>query len=121
MTDFAWGLLTAAGGTLALTLIVTLAIGINALTLLFLGSAIVTLERFARVARRWRSLLGFGLVWAAVVGGMSLYWNDPAELAQVGRLQQWAISSAAAAVAIVLASALLILPLRALPQPSHFP
>jgi len=33
--DVLWGLLTAAGGTLALALIVTLAVGINALTLLF--------------------------------------------------------------------------------------
>ncbi len=109
MTDFAgvlWGLLTAAGGTLALTLIVTLAIGINALTLLFLGSAVVTLERFARVARRWRSLLGFGVVWAAVVGGMSLYWRDPAEVAEVGWLRQWGLASVGAAVLIAATSAL---------------
>ena len=77
-----WDALTAAGGTLALTLIVALAVGINALTLLFLGSAVVTLERFARVARRWRSLLGFGLCWAALVGAGSLYWSDPQALAQ---------------------------------------
>ena len=48
LVDVLWSVLTAAGGTLALGLIVTLAVGINALTLLFLGSAVVTLERFAR-------------------------------------------------------------------------
>ena len=36
-----WNVLTAAGGSLALTLIVTLALGITALTLLFVGSAVV--------------------------------------------------------------------------------
>ena len=56
-----WDLLTVAGGTLALSLIVSIAVGINALTFLFVGSAVVTLERFARVARRPRSV--------AVVGG----------------------------------------------------
>ena len=66
-TSVLWELLTAAGGTLALTLIIRLALGINALTLLFVGSAAVTLERCARVARRARSMLGSGLVWAALV------------------------------------------------------
>ena len=100
MSDFAgvaWALLTAAGGTLALTLIVSLAIGINALTLLFLGSAVVTLERFARVARRWRSLLGFGVVWALLLGAMSLALSDPEFTAQVGAFRQWAAASGSAA------------------------
>jgi hypothetical protein len=43
-----WDALTVAGGTLALTLIVAIAVGINALALLFAGSAVVALERFAR-------------------------------------------------------------------------
>ena len=47
--DAVWNVLAAGGGTLALVLIVTIAVGINALTLLFLGSAVVTLERFARL------------------------------------------------------------------------
>ncbi len=67
-----WNVLTAAGGSLALVLIVTLAFGIMALTLLFVGSAVVTLEGFARVARRPRSLLGFGVVWAVFVGTGSM-------------------------------------------------
>ena len=63
-----WGTLTAAGSTLALTFIVALAIGINALALLFFGSAVVALEQFARAATRWRSLLLCGAGWSMVVG-----------------------------------------------------
>ena len=48
----AWTVLTAAGGTVALGLILAIALGINAMTLLFFGSAVVALERFARVATR---------------------------------------------------------------------
>ncbi len=46
-----WDALTATGGALALTLIVAIALGIGALTLLFAGSAVVVLERFARASR----------------------------------------------------------------------
>ena len=89
----------AAGGTLALTLIVGLAVGINALTLLFVGSAVVTLERFARVARRWRSWLGFSVVWALLVGAMSLGMSDPEATAELGRMRQWLYASAGCAAA----------------------
>ncbi|MBW1684870.1 MAG: hypothetical protein JRS35_07365, partial [Deltaproteobacteria bacterium] len=101
-----WEVLTAAGGTLALTLIVAIAIGINALTLLFVGSAVVTLERFARVARRWRSVLGFGLCWAALVGAGSLYWSEPGAFGETHRAGQWALASAGSALAVSLAVAL---------------
>ena len=80
-----WNVLTAAGGSLALMLIVTMAVGIVALTLLFAGSAVVTLEGFARVVRRWRSLLGFGLVWALFVGAGSLYFADARGRGRGGR------------------------------------
>ena len=50
-----WDVLTAAGGTLALTLIIAIALGINGLSLLFVGSAVVALEQFSRAARRFRS------------------------------------------------------------------
>ena len=63
-----WELLSKAGGTLALTLIVAIAVGVNALTLLFVGSAVATLERFARVANRWGSVASVGVCWAALVG-----------------------------------------------------
>ncbi len=107
-----WELLTAAGGTLALTLIVTIAVGINALTLLFVGSAVVTLERFARVARRWRSVLGFGLCWAALVGAGSLYWSAPGASGEIDRAGQWALASAGSALAVSLAVALSWLVIR---------
>jgi len=107
-----WEWLTAAGGTLALTLIVTIALGINALTLLFVGSAVVTLERFARVARRWRSVLGFGLCWAALLGAGVLYWSEPEAFGESGGAGQWALASAGSAVAIALAVALTWLVIR---------
>ena len=78
LIDVLWSVLTAAGGTLALALIVALAAGINALTLLFLGSAVVTLERFARAARRRWSLLGFGLLWSLLVAAGISTWGGPA-------------------------------------------
>ena len=59
-----WDALTATGGALALSLIVTIALGISAMTLLFVGSAVVVLERFARAVRRTRSLVGCGALWS---------------------------------------------------------
>jgi lipoprotein-releasing system permease protein len=72
-----WDVLSWAGGSLALTFIVALALGINALTLLFLGSAVVALERFARVARRPASIAPVGGVWAAIVGIAALQATGP--------------------------------------------
>jgi lipoprotein-releasing system permease protein len=46
-------LLAGASGTLALGFIILVAAGIAAMTLLFMGSAVVVLERFARVAKSW--------------------------------------------------------------------
>jgi len=72
-----WGVLTAAGGTLALTLIIALAVGINVLTLLFLGSAVVALERFARIARRPSITIACILCWSAAMGAGLLVWGVP--------------------------------------------
>jgi len=102
-----WSVLTAAGGSLALMLIVTMAVGIMALTLLFVGSAVVTLEGFARVARRWRSLLGFAGVWAVFVGAASLYYADAQVVAELGSLSYWLRGTAGAAVAIAVAVGLM--------------
>jgi lipoprotein-releasing system permease protein len=77
-----WELLTAAGGTLALTLIVALALGICALALLFVGSAVVALERFARVARSPRTLALVSLAWAALLGAFALSRLAPASGAE---------------------------------------
>jgi hypothetical protein len=79
--------LTTAGGTLALGLILAIALGINAMTLLFFGSAVVALERFARVATRRGVIAACVLVWAALLGAFSLYWNADA-LAGAG-FAQW--------------------------------
>jgi len=72
-----WGVLTATGGTLALTFIVAIFLGIGALTLLFLGSAVVALEQFARVSSSWRNLIRFDLCWSGVVGAAYLYQFHP--------------------------------------------
>jgi lipoprotein-releasing system permease protein len=77
-----WDVLTAAGGTLALTLIIAIAVGINGLSLLFAGSAVVALEQFSRATRRWGSVLGAGVAWSA--------------LAAFGCLQVWAPEMSAA-------------------------
>jgi lipoprotein-releasing system permease protein len=82
-----WHLLTAAGGAVALALIVAIALGINALTLLFAGSAVVALERFARAARRTRSVVGFGLIWSVGLGAAALYANAD-QLAEMSE-RQW--------------------------------
>ena len=46
-----WEWLTAAGGTLALTFIIGLALGLASMAVVFLGSSVVVLERFARVSK----------------------------------------------------------------------
>jgi lipoprotein-releasing system permease protein len=109
-----WGLLTAAGGSLAVTLIVSIVVGIAALLLLFSGSAVVTLERFARVTRRPRNVLVCGVCWALLVGLGSLYFSDPGELAAEGVLRRWALASAGAALATAGVSALCWVALRGL-------
>ncbi|HEX5064701.1 MAG TPA: lipoprotein-releasing ABC transporter permease subunit [Myxococcota bacterium] len=65
-----WGALTAAGGGVALGLIVAIALGINAMSLLFAGSAVVALERFARVSKRRISLFGFGALWSLAIAAL---------------------------------------------------
>ncbi len=72
-----WGALTAVGGTLALTFIVAIFLGISALTLLFVGSAVIALEQFARVSSSWRHRIGFGVLWAGLVGVAYLYRFQP--------------------------------------------
>jgi lipoprotein-releasing system permease protein len=82
-----WDVLTAAGGSVALVLIVVIALGINALTLLFAGSAVVALEHFARAARRTRSAVGFGAVWSAVLA-VAAVTSDGVELAALAARAQ---------------------------------
>jgi len=108
-----WDALTAAGGTLALSLIVAIAVGVNALALLFLGSAVVALERFARVARSPRTLAVVSLAWSALLGAGALHHLAPesANAATRDALAAWLRFSAAGlllvAVAVVATRAVL--------------
>ncbi len=95
-----WDLLTGAGGSLALSLIVTLALGLAALALLFLGSAVVTLERFARVVRRPLTVVAFGIFWSLLVGVGSMGFSDPDATAGMGRLEHWVRASLGSALAV---------------------
>jgi lipoprotein-releasing system permease protein len=101
-----WGVLTATGGTLALTFIVAIFLGIAALTLLFLGSAVVALEQFARASTSWRNLVGFGLVWSGVVSGGYLYQFHPELSAQPWTewLRNWLVATGAAAGIVAIAT-----------------
>jgi lipoprotein-releasing system permease protein len=110
----AWDALTAAGGTLALTLIVAIAVGISGLTLLFVGSAVVALEQFARVNRRWQSLIGCGLLWS-LCGGYAVVTTSAPELVAAGNSEFFARllqSSAGSAVLVAVAIAVVALVLR---------
>ena len=60
--------LTAVSGTVAFSFIVALALGLAAMVVLFLTSAVVVLDRFARTARSPLWIGGAALVWAALAG-----------------------------------------------------
>jgi len=97
-----WDLLSGVGGTLALTFIVALALGINAIALLFFGSAVVALERFARVATSWRTTISVWLLWSLVMGGAFLHADRP-ELAVASfsaQAQGLGVASGAGAIAV---------------------
>jgi len=115
-----WDVLTATGGTLALTFIVAIFIGIAAITLLFLGSAVVALEQFARVSSSWRNLVGFGLCWSGVVGGGYLYQFQPELSAQPWTewLRSWAVATGAA-IGVVAVATLSIRALLKWVSPNH--
>ncbi|HEX2484584.1 MAG TPA: lipoprotein-releasing ABC transporter permease subunit [Myxococcota bacterium] len=107
-------LLAAAGGTVALSFLVLLALGISALTLLFAGSAVVVLERFARRARRPSSIAGASLLVAVLAAGLLLGASRPElEVAALGeRLGAFARTVALALGATAAAQALVALALR---------
>ena len=75
---------SAFGGALAIAFIVALSLGILVLTVVYVGSAVVVLERFARVAHSRRRMLACAVVWTAVAGVASLQVMRP-ELASVDR------------------------------------
>ena len=109
-----WDLLSAAGGTLALTFIVALALGINALALLFFGSAVVALERFARVVTSWRTTVSVWLLWSLLMGVAFLHADRPEIVVESLSVQLRGLGVAwgAGALAVVFASVSVLLLLR---------
>jgi lipoprotein-releasing system permease protein len=103
----AWGVMSAVGGTLALTFIVGLALGIGALALLFFGSAVIALEHFARSVTRWRTVFGVGIVWAAVLAVFVLHIDRPEIGQQPWRewLPVWATTTLVVAAMLAVAAA----------------
>jgi len=94
----------AVGGGLALALITLIALGISAMALVFFGSALVALERFARASQSWLSWALCAAVWAMLLGGFALYLR-PEELAGAAfsaALGQWALATAAAAATVAI-------------------
>ncbi len=110
-------LLAQALGAVALTFIVALLLAIAANALLFFGSAVVVLERFARSSKRFVHVLVITAVWAALLGflgtdeetveGFGMRWP--------GVVEAWATFAAIAFGVVGLAEALIALVLRFVP------
>jgi len=71
--------LDAAGGSLAVAFIISLAAGIVAMTLVYLGSALLVLDRFARVATGWVGPLVSAVLVALSLALMATVENFPAD------------------------------------------
>ena len=71
--------LDAVGGSLAVAFIISLAAGIVAMTLVYLGSALLVLDRFARVARGFLGTFLAGIVVALGAALMATLANFPAD------------------------------------------
>jgi len=102
-----WDALVAASGSVALVFIVALVLGICATAVLFFGSAVVVLDRFAREARRFSSALLVTLAFAALLGALGIPWP--------GAWQAWLGASAAALALLAAAQAAAALLLRFVP------
>ena len=112
-----WDALSATGGSLALAFIVALVLGLCAMAILFFGSAVVVLERFARGAP---SGLGAALVTLVLAALLGLLGTDEETVEALGivwpgALRAWAASAALAVVGLVFAQALIALVLRLVP------
>ncbi|MBW2694535.1 MAG: hypothetical protein JRE57_18230, partial [Deltaproteobacteria bacterium] len=115
-----WSVLTATGGALSLTFIVAIFLGIAALMLLFLGSAVVALEQFARVSRSWGNLIRFGLCWSGVAAAGYLYQFHPELAARPWTewLRDWLLATGNA-IAVVAVATLSIRALLKWVRPHH--
>jgi lipoprotein-releasing system permease protein len=105
-----WDVLATAGGSVALSFIVALALGLAALTIFFLGSSVVVLERFARAARSPLRIVLFGVMWAVVMAAVLLDSVEPG-----ASRQPWAewLSGFGKLTLIVLLSMLVVVPTTA--------
>ena len=109
--------LSAAGGTFALSFLVALVLGIMVLTLLFLGSAVVVLERFARSARQPSTVALASLVWALALAPIALSTFRPEVEAEPfsEALRAFGLAALAALLAIAAALGVVALLLRYVP------
>ncbi|MBK7948676.1 MAG: ABC transporter permease [Deltaproteobacteria bacterium] len=71
--------LATAGGGIAVAFIVLLAVGIVAMTLLYVGSALLVLDRFARVARGWLAPALAGVCVAGFVALLATLESFPSD------------------------------------------
>ena len=112
-----WQALSATGGSLALVFIVALVLGLCAMAVLFFGSAVVVLERFAREANRWPSALLVTIALAMLLGALGTDEETLEGLGFVwpGLFQAWALSALAACVALLIVQAAVALGLRFVP------
>ena len=112
-----WDALAATSGSVALAFIVALVLGICANAVLFFGSAVVVLERFARGARRLSSALLMTLVFAALLGALGTDEESVEALGipWPGTVRAWLAASASAFVLLGLAQAGTVLLLRVVP------
>ena len=90
----------------ALTFIVALAFGIVALTLLYVGSAVVVLERFARVARPNLSTALFWVLASVFVAALGLEWTQAEFVSAATQPWPWTWGKASAAAGVVVAIAM---------------
>jgi lipoprotein-releasing system permease protein len=111
-------LLAAAGGSFALSFLVALVLGICVLTLLFLGSAVVVLERFARSARRPGRVLLASALWALALAPLVVSSFRPEVEAEPfsEQARAFALAAAAALLAIAAVEAVVALLLRQVPS-----
>jgi lipoprotein-releasing system permease protein len=112
-----WDALVAASGSVALAFIVALVLGICANAVLFFGSAVVVLDRFARGARRFTSALIVTFAFAALLGALGTDEESVEALGVPwpGAWQAWLGASAVALVLLTLAQAAAALLLRFVP------
>jgi len=102
-----WEALATASGSVALAFIVALVLGICANAVLFFGSAVVVLERFARGSRRASSILLMSLAFAALLGALGTDEESVEALGipWPGTARAWLAASASAFVLLCVAQA----------------